>query len=185
MMAGAGALGRMWSAASAGGACARAAPLLLIAAITLGATPALAQVFMATRPNPEFEIGPLFVRASVGPELGPVSIDVLWSLAVPPTRSALGLEQDLYLLWPAALRGEDRTSDDGRLEEYLRSRGFAVTGKGQLPLSSRISIHLPMRRERPADRRRAVRAVPPRRSRGPGSPADGDDRQDPMDARIS
>ena len=89
---------------------------------------------MATRPNPEFEIGPLFVRASVGPELEPVSIDVLWSLAVPPTRSALGLEQDLFLR-PAALRGEgDRTSDDGRLEEYLRSRGFAVTGKGQLPL---------------------------------------------------
>ena len=135
MMAGAGALGRML-----GGGQRRLsarvvlAPLLLIAAITIGATPVVAQVFMATRPNPEFEVGPLFVRASVGPELGPVAIDVLWSLAVPPTRSALGLEQDLYLLWPAALRGEDRTSDDGRLEEYLRSRGFTVTGKGQLPL---------------------------------------------------
>jgi hypothetical protein len=110
------------------------APLLLAGAIALGPAPAGAQIFLATRPNPEFEIGPLFIRASVGPELGPVTIDILWSLAVPPTRSALGLEQDLYLLWPAALHGEERTADDRRLDEYLRSRGFTITGRGQLPL---------------------------------------------------
>jgi hypothetical protein len=110
------------------------APLLLIAAIALGATPAGAQIFLATRPNPELEIGPLFIRASVGPELGPVAIDILWSLAVPPTRSALGLEQDVYLLWPATLQGEERTAEDGRLGEYLTSRGFTITGRGQLPL---------------------------------------------------
>ena len=72
--------------------------------------------------------------ASVGPELGPVTVDILWSLAVPPTRSALGLEQELFLLWPAALQGEARAAEDGRLGEYLSSRGFAVTGRGQIPL---------------------------------------------------
>jgi len=101
-----------------------AAGLVLVATLAMGPAPAGAQIFMATRPNPEFEVGPLFVRASVGPELGPVTVDVLWSLAVPPTRSALGLEQDLFLLWPAELRGEARSGGEGRLHEYLRSRGF-------------------------------------------------------------
>jgi hypothetical protein len=93
-----------------------------------------AQVFLATRANPEFEVGPVFVRASVEPSLGPVTVDVLWSLAVPPTRSALGLEQDLYLLWPAALRGEEAAGGDPTLVEYVRSRGFTLTGEGRLPL---------------------------------------------------
>ena len=94
-----------------------------------------AQVFLATRPNPEFELGPLFIRASVDPSLGPVTVDVLWSLAVPPTRSALGLEQDLYLLWPAQLRGRTRTDGgDPALVEYVRTRGFTTTGAGRLPL---------------------------------------------------
>jgi hypothetical protein len=111
-----------------------AAFLFLTALAALSPSTAFAQVFMATRPNPEFEVGPLFVRASVGPALGPVTVDILWSLAVPPTRSALGLEQELFLLWPAALQGEARAGDDGRLGEYLSSRGFGVTGRGQLPL---------------------------------------------------
>ena len=111
-----------------------AAPLLLAAAILGGATTARAQVFLATRPNPEFELGPLFIRASVDASLGPVTVDVLWSLAVPPTRSALGLEQDLYLLWPAHLRGEDTDGGDPALVEYVRSRGFTSTGAGRLPL---------------------------------------------------
>ena len=111
-----------------------AALLFLTALAALSPSPAFAQIFMSTRPNPDFEIGPLFVRASVGPELGPVTVDILWSLAVPPTRSALGLEQELFLLWPAALQGEARAAEDGRLGEYLSSRGFAVTGRGQIPL---------------------------------------------------
>ena len=109
-------------------------PLLAAAGAACWPATAGAQVFLATRPNPEFEVGPLFVRASVDPSLGPVTVDVLWSLAVPPTRSALGLEQDLYLLWPAAIRGEATAAGDPTLAEYVRSRGFTVTGEGQLPL---------------------------------------------------
>jgi hypothetical protein len=112
----------------------RVAALLVLAAAACGPGAAGAQVFLATRANPEFEVGPVFVRASVDPSLGPVTVDVLWSLAVPPTRSALGLEQDLYLLWPAALRGEEPGAGDPSLAEYVRSRGFTVTGEGRLPL---------------------------------------------------
>jgi hypothetical protein len=115
--------------------CARAVLTLLLAGLAVSCpVTAGAQVFLASRANPELEVGPLFVRASVGPSLGPVTVDVLWSLAVPPTRSALGLEQDLYLLWPAELRGEDGAPGDPKLGEYVRSRGFAVTGEGRLPL---------------------------------------------------
>ena len=111
-----------------------ATQVLLAAAILGGATTAHAQVFLATRPNPEFELGPLFIRASVDASLGPVTVDVLWSLAVPPTRSALGLEQDLYLLWPAHLRGDATDGGDPALVKYVRSRGFTSTGAGRLPL---------------------------------------------------
>jgi hypothetical protein len=111
-----------------------AAGLLLAWAVACCPATVGAQVFLATHANPEFEIGPLFVRATVGPSLGPVTVDVLWSLAVPPTRSALGLEQDLYLLWPAELRGEEKAPGDATLGEYVRSRGFTVTGEGRLPL---------------------------------------------------
>lgn len=111
-----------------------ATQLLLAGALACCPWTAGAQVFLATHLNPEFEIGPVFIRASVSPSLGPVTVDVLWSLAVPPTRSALGLEQDLYLLWPAELRGEEKVAGDATLGEYVRSRGFAVTGEGRLPL---------------------------------------------------
>jgi hypothetical protein len=111
-----------------------AAQLLLAVVVASGPAAAGAQVFLSTRPNPEFEVGPLFIRASVGPALGPVTVDVLWSLAVPPTRSALGLEQDIYLLWPAEVRGEEKGAGDAALAEYVRSRGFTVTGEGRLPL---------------------------------------------------
>ena len=120
------------------------APLLLIAAIALGAAPAGAQIFLATRPNPEFEVGPLFIRASVGPELGPVAIDILWSLAVPPTRSALGLEQDLYLLWPAALQGEERTAEDEAVRGIPPGAAASRSSAGaSSPCTSRTFIRLP------------------------------------------
>jgi hypothetical protein len=112
-----------------------AASLLLAAAAAMTPTTAWAQLFLATRPNPEFKIGPVFIRASVGPSLGPVTVDVLWTLAVPPDRSALGLEQDLYLLWPAEIPvAESAATGDAALAEYVRRRGFTVIREGQLPL---------------------------------------------------
>jgi hypothetical protein len=108
--------------------------LLLAATATTAPATAAAQVFLATQEHPEFKIGPVFIRASVDPSLGPVTVEVLWTIAVPPTRSALGLEQDLYLLWPAEIGGEGSVAGDPTLADYVRRRGFTVIREGQLPL---------------------------------------------------
>lgn len=107
---------------------------LLLAALP---APARAQVFLASQPKPPFEIGPLFVRAQVTPKLGPVDVSVIWSLVLPPARSASGLEQDLYLTWPGPLLPDAKAGKgDPALEKYVTERGFTVTASGRLALSA-------------------------------------------------
>ena len=102
-----------------------------------GAPAADAQVFLASRPNPDFTIGPLFVRATVTPELGATAVDVLWSLMIPPTRSGADIEQDLYLLWPDEVdRLQAPGPPDKALARYVEERGFSVIDEGRLPLSA-------------------------------------------------
>jgi len=91
------------------------AALLLVAPVA-----AEGQVFLASRPNPEFTIGPLFVRATVTPEHQAVTVDILWSLVIPPTKSAADMEQDLYLLWPGPVGGAlPGASPDSALIAYV------------------------------------------------------------------
>ena len=74
---------------------------LLALAATLAVSPrAQAQVFFGSRPQPSVTITPLFIVAHVTPASEAVAIDVMFSVLVPPGRSALEFEQDLYLLWP-------------------------------------------------------------------------------------
>jgi hypothetical protein len=106
------------------------------------------QVFLASRPNPEFTIGPLFVRATVTPETETVTLDVLWSLAIPPNISGAAIEQDLYLLWPNAVDGDSTGGQpDPALAAYVKSRGFTPIAEGRLPLLAkslyRIGEELP------------------------------------------
>jgi hypothetical protein len=97
-----------------------------------------AQLFLADKPDPPFAVGPLFVRASVAPTLGPVVVDVLFSLDVPPTLSAGGLEQDLVLVWPSGVIADPAAGPaDPALERYLTERGFTVVDSGRLALSAR------------------------------------------------
>jgi len=124
----------------------------LLAALLIGSVPApaRAQVFLASRPDPDFEIGPLLVRASVTPALGPVTIDVLWSLVIPPTRSALDLEQDLYLLWPGEVDGLTAPGPpDPSLAKYIEARGFTPLTEGRLPLYAHSLYQ--MRRDAPPE----------------------------------
>ncbi len=109
----------------------------LLAALLVAGAPgaARAQLFFSSRPDPAFEIGPLMIRANVTPELGPVEIHVLWSLELPPNRSAKGIEQDLYLLWPGEVHGEPAGEKvDPALARYVEARGFSVISEGRLPL---------------------------------------------------
>ena len=99
---------------------------------------AYGQVFLATQPKPEFTIGPLSVRANVGPKAGPIEVSLLFSLVVPASVSAAALEQSLYLLWPGEVDGEPIAgAPDPELRRTVEGRGFQVTREGRLPLAAR------------------------------------------------
>src|SRR2546426_8638785 len=117
-------------------------PATWVIALLLGwAAPDFAhgQVFLASRPNPEFTIGPLFVRATVAPETEVVTLDVLWSLVIPPNTAGASVEQDLYLLWPNSVDGDSTAgAADPALAAYVKSRGFTPIAEGRLPALAKI-----------------------------------------------
>jgi hypothetical protein len=110
-----------------------------------------AQVFIASHPQPEFSIGPLFVTASVGPQnvenlaSGPSSlaVSVSWSLTLPAHRGAGDLAQDLYLLWPGEVVGTaGATGADPSLIHQVEALGFKVKQHGALRLSARARTEM-------------------------------------------
>lgn len=115
----------------------RAAVVAALALLAV-ADPAPAQVFFASRPRPEFEVGPLFVRARVDPALGPTPVDLLWSLVVPPTLSGAAVQQDLYLLWPGEVVPEPGLGPtDPELVRTVEEAGLAVIAEGRVGLRAR------------------------------------------------
>jgi hypothetical protein len=112
---------------------------VLAALLSLAAPGAAhAQIFLASRPEPAFAIGPLFVRAAVAPDLGPVVVDILFSVDVPAARSGADIEQDLFLVWPSAVVADPAAGPpDPALEKYLEARGLDVIDSGRLALSAR------------------------------------------------
>jgi hypothetical protein len=113
---------------------------LVAAALLAVVTPAAAaaQVFVAARPGPAFEIGPLFVRANVTPELGPIVVDITFSLAVPSGRSAAGMEQDIVLFWPSAVLGDAKLGPaEPALEKFVETRGLDPIDSGRVTYAAR------------------------------------------------
>jgi hypothetical protein len=104
----------------------------------LGVLPgvAWAQIFLASKPHPDFTVGPLFVIANVRPDLS-VTVNLSFSLTLRPRASPLALEQDLFVLWPAEL-AESTTAGpaDPALARDLHDNLVAVGG-GRLQLRSR------------------------------------------------
>lgn len=97
-----------------------------------------AQLFLASKPDPRFAIGPLFVQASITPGLGNIPVDVLFSVDVPANRSGADIEQDLFLLWPSAVVPDPAVGrPEPALERYLADRGFSVIDSGRLHLAAR------------------------------------------------
>ncbi|HEX3178755.1 MAG TPA: hypothetical protein VHZ49_18915 [Methylomirabilota bacterium] len=112
--------------------------LVLLLALLLGAPAADAQIFIASRPAPPFEIGPLFIRANVTPTLGPIEVDVFWSVSVPPGRSLADAQHDISLLWPSAVLGDAKIGKaDAELEKYVEARGFDAVDSGRVLYASR------------------------------------------------
>jgi hypothetical protein len=123
----------------------RARRAIVLAALLLTARPAAghAQVFLASRPHPEFSIGPLFVVAQVKPELTPITVTLSWSLTVPPGVQTADVKQDLFLLWPTEL--VQATAPGPAAPELARevtARGFAVTTSGRLALGTRDRLQM-------------------------------------------
>lgn len=123
----------------------RLARALAAALLALGLAPAAvsAQVFIASKPRPEFWIAPLFVTASinqkdVGDRPGPLTIAVSFSVAPPPARDPSEFAQDIYLLWPGELVGKDGAEGaDPALVRQIETAGFKVLVHGRVPLSAR------------------------------------------------
>jgi hypothetical protein len=107
----------------------------LLGALVLAPAHAHAQIFIASRPDPPFAIGPLKIRATVTPSLTPVDLEVRWALDIPPGKSRTGIEQDIFLLWPGEVTSpQGRAAGDKALAQYVEKRGFTVVGDGRLPL---------------------------------------------------
>jgi hypothetical protein len=85
-----------------------AAVLLGVALVTVPAS-VEAQALFASRPRAGLVVSPLFVVANLTPDAANIPVEVMFSLAIPPGRSALEFEQDLYLLWPGEVVGSDST----------------------------------------------------------------------------
>jgi hypothetical protein len=102
----------------------------------LAAAPAGAQVFLAPDSPQRLAVGPLFVRAAVGPRPGPVTVELLWSLTVPP-RADGGPGGALGLLWPGAVVGDPALGKpDPTLVAFVEARGLAVIDEGRLAVAA-------------------------------------------------
>jgi hypothetical protein len=111
-----------------------------VLALVLSAIPSVgrAQVFLASRPHPEFAIGPLLSVTGVQPDLGPVAVRLSFGLTLPPNGRVEDMRQDLYLLWPAEVAGGPAPGvADPALRGYVEERGFAVVSEGRLALAVR------------------------------------------------
>ena len=112
----------------------RLARALTAALLALGLAPAAApaQVFIASKPHPEFWIAPVFITANIarkdlGDNPGPLMLTVSFSVAPPPARDPSEFAQDIYLLWPGQLVGTDGADGaDPMLVRQVESAGFKV-----------------------------------------------------------
>jgi hypothetical protein len=112
----------------------------LLAAVLLGGLPAgsAAQVFLASRPEPGFTVGPLYIRASVTQEPGDLAVDVFWGLVAPPGAQASALAGDLVLLWPSAVVPIPELGPaDPATVGFIEQRGFVSIEDGRVELSAR------------------------------------------------
>jgi hypothetical protein len=60
----------------------------LLGTLLIGPPSSFAQVFLTSKPDPEFSVGSLFIAAGITKALGPTPIDVQWSLVFPEKRSS-------------------------------------------------------------------------------------------------
>src|SRR6266487_3284011 len=95
-----------------------------------------AQIFLASKPHPDFAVGPLFVIANVRPDLS-VTVNISFSLTLRPGAAHATMEQDLFLLWPAEVAEPTAAGPaDPTLARGLHDH-LVVLSSGRLKLQSR------------------------------------------------
>lgn len=110
----------------------------VVCAALAAPAPARCQVFLASRPHPDFTIGPLFVVASVSHGTADVTVNLSWSLTTGPVTRKAEMEQDLYLLWPAEIvEGTTKGPAESQLIREIEGRGLSVVSSGRLVLRRR------------------------------------------------
>jgi hypothetical protein len=117
------------------------AGLVLGAALLAAASTAGAQVFFASRPHAGLAVTPLFIVADLASDAPDVPVQVMFSLMVPPDRSALELEQDLYLLWPGEVVGMDGGGGIELPPDVAAQ--VTVVGRGRLRLQAQRHYEAP------------------------------------------
>ena len=128
----------------------RLARALLATLLALGVAPAAvsAQVFIASKPHPEFWIAPVFITANIDRKdvddyAGPLMLQVSFSVAPPPARDPSEFAQDIYLLWPGRLVGTDGADGaDPALVRQVEGAGFKVLVHGRVPFSARSRVQM-------------------------------------------
>ena len=129
------------------GRLARAVPVALLA-LGLGPAIASAQVFIASKPHPEFWIAPVLITANVERKHvedhpGPLMIQVSFSVAPPSARDPAEFAQDIFLLWPGELVGTDGVDGaDATLRQQVETAGFKVLVHGRVPFSARNRLQM-------------------------------------------
>jgi hypothetical protein len=78
-------------------------------------------------------VTPLFIVANLSSDAADVPVEVMFSLAIPPGRSALEIEQDLYLLWPGEVVGTDTGAAGIELPPDVAAQ-LVVIAEGRLRL---------------------------------------------------
>jgi hypothetical protein len=129
------------------GRLARAAAAAFLA---IGLCPAVAaaQVFIASKPHPEFWIAPVLITANVERKHvedhpGPLMIQVSFSVAPPSARDPAEFAQDIFLLWPGELVGTDGVDGaDATLRQQVETAGFKVLVHGRVPFSARDRLRM-------------------------------------------
>lgn len=112
-------------------------------ALGLGPAASSAQVFIASKPHPEFWIAPVFVTANIERQHvddppAPLVLQVSFSVAPPPARDPSEFAQDIYLLWPGELVATDGPDGaDPILAGHVEAAGFKVLTHGRVPFTAR------------------------------------------------
>src|SRR5512138_3117486 len=104
----------------------------VVCAALAAPAPAHCQVFLASRPHPDFLIGPLFVVANVSRGTADATVNLSWSLTTGPVTRKDDIAQDLYLLWPSEIvDGTTQGHADPQLIREIESRGLSVVSQGR------------------------------------------------------